>query len=294
MKKTSFLLLAACGLLASVTLAQAQTTAFTSLNAGGLSISNYTAPGAAPATFTVTGTSGGEVLVSIDYFASSTRQLFGMAASGNLYTLAQSGATYTATLNNASGIAGVTTVDFNPAASRLRVYAGTGNYRVTPGTGGLVTSDGTLAYNAGDVNFGNTPALRASAYTNNFFGSTATALYSLDTTADALVMNTGTPQFNGLTTVATLTLAGVRFDIVPGTTGFDISAVGTAYVSSGNALYTVNLATGVLTSVGTQTNAAGIIDVTFAIPEPGTYALIAAGGILLGGIVVRRRQQAVA
>ena len=151
-----------------------------------------------------------------------------------------------------------------------------------------------LAYNTADVSFGLTPALGAAAYTNNFPGSTATSLYSLDTTQDTLVMNTGTPQFNGLGTIATLTLGGIRFDIAPGTTGFDITSIGgvnVAYVTKGNALYSVNLLTGVLTSLGTQSGVA-FTDVAF-IPEPSTYAMLAVGAFVLSVLVLRRRSRQV-
>ncbi len=285
MKKIVLLALAACGLLCAPHWARAQ--AFTGLQATGLGLSVFSAPGATPVSYVVNGTSGGEALVGIDYFASTAGPLYGMAASGNLYTLAQTGTTYTATLNNATGIAGVTVIDFNPVANRLRVYAGTANYRVTPGTGGLVTSDGTLTYNSGDVNFGTTPVLRGIAYTNNASGATSTSLYSIDTTLNTLVLNTGTPQFNGLTTVATLTLAGLTFDATPGNTGFDIAGTGIAYLSRGNELYTLNLGTGVLTNVGTQAGT-GLIDIAF-VPEPGTYALVGLGGAALVVFAVRRR-----
>ena len=297
MNKITLTLFAACGLLASATLVHAQS--FTGLQTGGLGLSTFTAPGSAATSYTVGGTSGGEALIGIDFFTSNGGQLFGMAASGNLYSLSQSSATaYTATLSNTlvgtAGFAGgVTAIDFNPVANRLRVYAGTANYRITPGTGGAITSDGMLAYSAGDTNFGLTPALGAAAYINNFPGSTVTSLFSLDTTQDTLVNNTGTPQFNGLTTIATLTLSGVRFNIVPGNTGFDVTSIGgvnVAYVSSGSTVYTVNLTTGVLTLVGTQAGTA-LIDVAF-VPEPGTYAMLAVGALVLGGIVLRRRRQA--
>ena len=229
--------------------------------------------------------------MSIDAFLSNGSGLFGMAASGNLYSLAQNGVTYTAALNNATGIAGVTTVDFNPVANRLRVYAGTANYRVTVGTGGLVTSDGTLAYNSSDAFFGTTPQLRANAYTNNFTGSTATSLYSIDTNLNTLVLNTGTPQFNGLMTVATLTLGGLTFDATPGNAGFDITGNTTAYLTRGSELYSLNLTNGVLTNIGTQAGV-GLIDFAF-VPGPGTYALLAIGALAVGVVVYRRRRATV-
>ena len=304
LKKISLLALMAGGLLLGAQSGRAQ--AFIGLQTGGTGLSRYTAPGAAPTTYTIGGTTGGEALVGIDYFLSNGGALYGIAASGNLYSLAQTSTTaYTATLSNTlAGTAGinnnVTAIDFNPMANRLRVYAGTGNFRISTGTGGLISADGTLAYNTGDVNVGKTPALGAAAYINSFTGSNATALYSLDTTLDALILNTGAPQFSGLTTVATLTLGGLTFDVTPGNTGFDIIdptgspalAANTAYVTKGSALYTLNLTTGVLTAVGTQTGTA-LIDVAF-VPEPGTYAMMALGGVGFAVFAVRRRRQMMA
>lgn len=100
------------------------------------------------------------------------------------------------------------------------------------------------------------------------------------------------PQFNGLTTVNTLTLGGKRFDITAGTTGFDILSNGgnVAYISNGNDLYTVDLGTGILTGVGTQSGP-GFIDIAFAVPEPGSYALTTLGVLGLAWFAVRRRQR---
>ena len=296
MKKITFSLLAASGLLIAAA-ASAHAQAFVGLGSLGNTLSVFSAPGAVPNQYSVTGLTAGDSIVNIDYFTSGTGQLFGMGSSGTLYSLAQSGTnTYAATINISNGVPGATVIDFNPAAGRLRVYAGTSNYRITPTTGAF-NSDGELAYAAGDVNSGAFPNLAAAAYTNNFVGSTATALYSIDYALDALILNTNGPAFSTLTTVATLTLGGVRFDVGSATTGFDITTlngVNTAYVTSRNNLYTVDLATGVLTSLGQQ-RGTNIIDVTFTpVPEPGTYALLAAGALLLGFVVVRRRRQVAA
>ena len=294
MKKITFILLAACGLL-TVGSRSASAQAFVGLGSLGNTLSVYSAPGAVPTQYAVTGLTAGDSITNIDYFTSGTGQLFGMGSSGTLYTLAPSGTnTYAATVNVANAVPGATVIDFNPSANRLRVYSGTSNYRLTPTTG-LVTNDGELAFQTGDANFGAVPNLTAAAYINNFAGSTATSLYSLDYALDALILNTGTPAFSSLSTVATLTLGGVRFDIGSATTGFDITTingVNTAYVTSRNNLYTLNLTTGALTSLGQQ-RGTNIIDVAFVpVPEPGTYAMIAAGGLLLGFVVLRRRQHA--
>lgn len=290
MKRITFTILAACGLVAAAYSARAQS--FVGLGYDGNTVSTYSAPGSMPTTYAVTGLNNSDRLIGLDYFTSSTGQLFGMGSSGTLYTLAPSGTTtFAATVNANYAVPGATTIDFNPMANRLRVYAGTSNYRLTP-TVGLVTNDGTLAFVSGDPNFGTSPNLTAAAYLNNFAGTTSTSLYSIDASLDALVLNVNGPGFSGLTTVGTLTLGGVRYDVGRGTTGFDVLTVGganTAYLSSGNDLFTVNLANGALTRVGTQLGTY-IVDVAF-VPEPGTYALLAVGAAALA-LVLRRRRMA--
>ena len=291
MKKFTFTLLTVCGLLAAAYSANAQS--FVGLGYDGNTVSTYSAPGAMPTTYAVTGLNNSDRLINIDYFSSGTGQLFGMGSSGTLYTLAQSGTTtYAATVNVNYAVPGATVIDFNPMANRLRVYAGTSNYRLTP-TVGLVTNDGTLAFVSGDPNFGTSPNLTAAAYLNNFPGTTATSLYSIDASLDALILNINGPGFSGLTTVGTLTLGGVRLDVGAGTTGFDIytlNGVNTAYLSSGNSLYTVNLSNGALTSLGRQLGT-NIIDVA-VVPEPGTWAMWSVGVVALGFVAYRRRRLA--
>ncbi len=187
----------------------------------------------------------------------------------------------------------VTDADFNPAADRIRIYtngATTENYRLTPDasafnnaglTAGAVTADGQFS----DPN----AVLVGSAYTNNFDNSSSgTTLYSIDTTGDRLVIHSIAPQFNTIGTVGTnLGIAGG----VGSNVGFDIGQNGTAYLSNDQALYTVNLDTGVATSIGTVGLAgAGLTSIAVqAVPEPSAAVLITLG---LAGVLARRRRQA--
>jgi hypothetical protein len=263
---------------------------FVALGSGGNSLSFYNTTSTAPVVVPITGLNSGDTLVNIDFFTSSNGQLYGMGTSGTLYRLSNTGV---ATVDVPNAIPGATAIDFNPVPNRLRVFAGNNNFRLTPGTG-VVTNDGTFSYASGDPNAGATPNLVAAAYTNNFAGATASTLYSIDATLNTLVLHTVGPQFSTLNTVGTLTLNGNPFDALPGITGFDvltINGINTAYLSSGNSLFTINLSNAVLTSVGTLSGPA-IRDIA-VVPEPSTYALLCIGAV--GAVLLhrRRRQQAV-
>ncbi len=239
---------------------------------------------------------GDSRLVDIDYYPVNG-VLYGMAASGNLYYIITSGdkagqmglaATPSAPASG-SPIVNATNIDFNPAADRLRVYASGANgatrtLRLTPNvfdnaglTSAATTDDGTLTFNtggtAGDLIGGN-------AYTNNFNGTTATALFSIDLTTDNLLVNS-TPaggaagSFGQLDLRAPLTLNGTKVDFgVNGNdnVGFDISPSSVAYLSNGNTFYTVDLNSGALTLLGTigpiQGNAAAVTSFAIVTPPP--------------------------
>src|SRR5262245_43322762 len=110
----------------------------------------------------------------------------------------------------------VATVDFNPAADRLRLMGSDGMSLRVNVDDGKVTVDGSHKFKDGDANAGKTPKVVAGAYTNSFKGTTATALYNLDATTNSLV--TQAPPNDGvLNTVGELgiTLQGpVAFNIV--------------------------------------------------------------------------------
>lgn len=134
----------------------------------------------------------------------------------------------------------VATVDFNPAADRLRVIGSDGtNLRVNVDDGKVVT-DGRLAFADTDMHKGETPMIVAGAYTNSVAGTKETALYDIDGTIGALVKQA--PPNDGV-----LSAVG-KLGIMPKAVAFDIVADGqggnTAWLVADGRLYTVDLATG--------------------------------------------------
>lgn len=201
---------------------------------------------------------GTDTLVDLD-MRNTDNMLYGFASSGKVYKISpvNGAATLDSTIANATVVA----ADFNPMANRLRVIGTNGkNYRhtvtatpVPPTTG--TTDDGSYTNADGTTNVN----LVAAAYTNSFDNSgtgaivpgTTTALYTIDGSADTLIMNTVGPQFNTLVTVGKLNV-----DVMAGMTGFDIAGANSAYLSSvsGNDtnLYTVNLTSGATTALSVK------------------------------------------
>src|SRR5262249_572363 len=137
------------------------------------------------------------------------------------------------------------TVDFNPAADRLRVITSDGtNLRINVDDG-KATVDGTLKFKDGDTMAGKAPNVIAAAYTNSFKGAKTTALYDLD--ASGRRVSPGPPNDGILNTIGSL---GIKLN---GAVAFNIVAQGednAAWLVTGGTLYTVDLKTGKATSAG--------------------------------------------
>ncbi|QDU19647.1 DUF4394 domain-containing protein [Urbifossiella limnaea] len=232
-------------------------TLFGLTNANVLLTFDSATPGTIADSDTITGLQAGELIVGIDV----------RPATGQLYALGlvDDGATRTAriyTLNPTTGAATqvgstpwtTTYLDtqfggfnFNPNVDLIRVIADSGqNFRVSPVTGALVGTD---------TNTSNT-GLNGVAYTNNDGFAQTTTLFGLNFSTDDLVtvggLN-GTPSPNG----GQVTNVGDTGFIAQFAYGMEIVSVGgvaTAFATARQAgttnLYTVNLTTGVLTSVG--------------------------------------------
>lgn len=256
-------------------------------------------PGTILTPVSVTGLQTGETLLGIDR-RPATGGFYGLGSTSRLYLINS-----TTGVATQVGSAGAFTLsgtsfgfDFNPTVDRIRVVSNTGqNLRLNPNDGTLAATDTALAYAAGDPNTGATPRVVGSAYTNNFAGAATTTLYDIDSNLDILATQ-GSPGGSPVSpnTGQLFTVGALGFntsDLV----GFDVSgATGIAYASltapAGNAsqLFTVNLATGTATLVGTigggvPLNALTVIPT--AVPEP---SLIGLGLIGFGIVPVTSRR----
>lgn len=148
----------------------------------------------------ITGLESGDELVGIDYRPKDGK-LYAVGLLGNLYTLNPNtgkasflrkliaDSTDDAPFSKIMGDANLITVNFNPAADRLRVISNTGqNLRINVDTGVTIT-DGTIKLAEG------TATVVAGAYTNAFAGTASTKLYSIDQNSDRIYLqnaNAGT------------------------------------------------------------------------------------------------------
>jgi len=242
-------------------------------------------PGTISSTVSLSGFQTGETILGIDT-RPATGELFALGSSSRLYRIdtttgsaTQVGSTLSTSLNGTSfGF------DFNPLVDRIRVTSNTGqNLRLNPDTGAVAAVDGTLAYAAGDPNAGQTPSIVASAYTNNFAGTTATTLFNIDSNGDRLVTQ-NPPNAGTLNTIGSLGLD------VTDVSGFDLvtrDGVNSAFAAlnvtgqTSTGFYAINLSTGSAALVG---QFQGNITAVAAVPEPAT-----ALALLLGLPFLRRR-----
>ena len=179
-------------------------------------------------------------------------------ADGKLYGLA--GGTDVVTIDPASGTTTVVSTltvpfdgdlrsgfDFTPQLDRLRLVSANGrNVRVNVALGATAV-DQPLAYAAGDAHAGTRPRITAAAYGNNRAGVATTTLFELDADLDVLVVQD--PANDGVLK----TVGPVGMD-VPALAGFDNltddAGRDRAFAAWGQALYSIDLATGRATSLG--------------------------------------------
>jgi len=211
----------------------------------------------------ISGVAANQTLVGLD-FRPATGQLYALgynATTGEaqLYTLNTATAVAT-TVGTAATLAtniGRIGFDFNPTVDRIRVTgSNNANYRLHPVTGALVATDGALAFAAGDVNAAVNPTIGAVAYTNSYIGATSTTLYNYDDSLN--VLTSQIPPNNG--TLNTIGATGIVLSLTDPSGDLDIfsdpeTGMNTAFLCANilgtfDALYTINLASGLATSIG--------------------------------------------
>lgn len=238
----------------------------------------------------ITGLVSNEIILGID-IRPNDNLLYALGSQNNLYRL--NPATGAASLVGALSMPLNGTAfgfDFNPTGPvALRIVSNTDfNYRLpTPGTNGDVLMDATLAYVAGDVNFGAAPNITHVAYTNSVPGATSTVLYAIDAGTSSLV-RFGNANEGTLNTVA-IASGGNQFTELG---GFDISgATGIAYAAIRNSdlsrttILRIDLTTGITTSFG-EVGGGSVLNSFTIVPAPGALAFLATGGLL----AIRRRR----
>ncbi|MFN4246239.1 MAG: DUF4394 domain-containing protein [Flavipsychrobacter sp.] len=229
-------------------------------------MASASAPGTATTPIAITGMTAGQTVAGIDY----------RPATGELYALGYNSSTTEAQLYTINATTGAATVinstpimlmlgsnsaisfDFNPTVDRIRVVgANKKNYRLHPVTGAIAATDMDLAYAVGDVNAAASAAIGACAYTNSYIGSTVTTLYNYDMSLN--ILTTQIPPNNG--TLNTVGISGIVVNNVTKSIDMDIymdpvTVTNMAYLAANTGaninddLYTINLTTGMVTSVG--------------------------------------------
>ncbi len=251
---------------------------------GNLISFNAASPGTVLSTVPFTGLTAGQTLQGLDF----------RPATGQLYALgynASNGQTQIYIIKTPTGVAspvgtaltlatGMANLgfDFNPVVDRIRLTSSTGqNFRLNPADGTLTATDGMLAYAAGDLRAGATPAVHSVAYTNSFGIATTTTLFFYDFTSNTI--GTINPP-NNPPGDAVLNTRGTSGITAANGTGLDLdittdpnTGVNTAYLAanvsgSGNNFYSVNLTTGAATLIGVIGSGLTITEMAISLPAP--------------------------
>jgi outer membrane protein assembly factor BamB len=178
----------------------------------------------------------------------SDGMLYAVTTDGTVYTVdAKSGqASMKVKLETMLPMGVAATIDFNPAADRLRLLGSDGTSLRANVDDGKVIVDGRLKYAEGDRNVGKTPNVVAGAYSNSVKGTKETALYDLDGTL-GVYLRQAPPNDGILQTLGDSGLKGntIAFDIVT-----DPAGKNTGYAVIADMLFTVDIASGASKSMG--------------------------------------------
>lgn len=203
-------------------------------------------------TMKVTGLSG--ALIGIDV-RPADGMLYGVTDDGAVFTIAMDGkATKKSQLDTVLAKGTAATVDFNPAADRLRVMGADGTNLRANVDDGKVIKDGSHKYADADMHKGEKPNIVAGAYTNSVKGTKTTTLYNIDATIGGLIKQ-APPNDGILNAVGKL---GVKADTV----AFDIWSDGTkndAWLMVRDTLYSVDLETGKATEAAKISGVSGAV-----------------------------------
>ncbi len=247
-------------------------------------------PGTLQSSRAISGLVAGENLVAIDA-RPGTGELYALGATSRVYVVdpATAVATEVGTGPFAPALAGTDFgLDFNPVVDRLRVVSDANqNLRLQPSTGVVVGIDTPLVFDAADPNTGIDPQIVASAFTNDFFGTTSTTLFAIDAGIDALVRQGspgGTPVSPNSGKLFTVGLLGVD---TSNEAGFDISPLGGAFAclsapgATTSEFYAVNLTTGFAALLGTIGGGSVIRDIAI-VParKPRLFAITTANDLV--------------
>lgn len=264
-------------------------------------------PGVPLTNAVVTGLNAGDRLLGID-FRPSTNSIIAIGETSQLYNLnpitgaaTPIGAGFTPSLDGSPFTR--YSIDINPTVDRVRVVgAGAQNRRLNPNDGLAAATDTNLSYNP-PVGLGLPPRAVAVAYTNSVAGAPvgSTREYILDSLNNLLgevgTQAGGNPSFNAGVIASTFTvrLGGNVLDFGDNA-GLDISgSTGIAYMSlelqaspfgTPTGIYTINLATGDATLLGSTASGANLRDLA-VIPAPGAGALLAVSAVA----AARRRRR---